>query len=140
MKTTLQAKSVYIIPAILAALMIILACNVALQGQTVKGVINGRSAATMTLQTLDTPKLVVLLTPIFQLSCGVSPTGELQRWPHSINEDIYEQTARAWRMQFYNHLFSHDCLRCPDSLCSASHNAERGTARAPRPGQDGIRC
>jgi OOP family OmpA-OmpF porin len=63
MKTNLQARSVYPVPAILAALMIILAGNVALQGQDVKGVINGRSGATMTLQTVDTPKLVVLLTP-----------------------------------------------------------------------------
>jgi OmpA-OmpF porin, OOP family len=63
MKTNLQTRSVYPVPAILAALMIILAGNVALQGQDVKGVINGRSGATMTLQTVDTPKLVVLLTP-----------------------------------------------------------------------------
>ncbi len=63
MKAILQAKSVYIIPAILAALMIILAGNLAMQGQTVKGVISGRNGATMTLQTVDTPKLVVLLTP-----------------------------------------------------------------------------
>ncbi len=42
---------------------IMLAGNAAMQGQTVKGVINGRSGATMTLQTVDTPKLVVLLTP-----------------------------------------------------------------------------
>jgi outer membrane protein OmpA-like peptidoglycan-associated protein len=34
-----------------------------MQGQTVKGVINGRNGATMTLQTVDAPKLVVLLTP-----------------------------------------------------------------------------
>lgn len=63
MKTNLQAKSVYSTPTILAALMIILGGNVVMQGQTVKGVINGRSGATMTLQTVDTPKLVVLLTP-----------------------------------------------------------------------------
>ena len=31
--------------------------------QSVQGVINGRSGATMTLQTMDAPKLVVLLTP-----------------------------------------------------------------------------
>ena len=31
--------------------------------QSVQGVINGRSGATMTLQTVDAPKLVVLLTP-----------------------------------------------------------------------------
>lgn len=63
MKTNLQAKSVYSIPTILAALMIILGGNVVMQGQTVKGVINGRNGATMTLQTVDSPKLVVLLTP-----------------------------------------------------------------------------
>ena len=63
MKTNLQAKSAYTIPAILATLMIILTGNSAMQGQTVKGVINGRNGATMTLQTVDAPKLVVLLTP-----------------------------------------------------------------------------
>jgi outer membrane protein OmpA-like peptidoglycan-associated protein len=63
MKTNLKAKSVYTIPAILATLMIILAGDMAMQGQNVKGIINGRSGATMTLQTVDTPKLVVLLTP-----------------------------------------------------------------------------
>ena len=50
-------------PPFLRLLMIILAGNAAMQGQTVQGVINGRSGATMTLQTVDTPKLVVLLTP-----------------------------------------------------------------------------
>jgi hypothetical protein len=34
-----------------------------MHGQTVQGVNNGRCGATMTLQTADTPKLVVLLTP-----------------------------------------------------------------------------
>jgi outer membrane protein OmpA-like peptidoglycan-associated protein len=43
--------------------MIVLAGNGVMQGQTVQGVINGRSGATMTLQTADTPKLLVLLTP-----------------------------------------------------------------------------
>jgi outer membrane protein OmpA-like peptidoglycan-associated protein len=46
--------------------MIILAATA--QGQTVKGVINGRSGATMTLQTVDTPKLVVLLTPTTEVN------------------------------------------------------------------------
>jgi hypothetical protein len=59
MKTSLPAKSVFTIPAIVTALMIVLAGSVATQGQTVKGVINGRSGATMTLQTVDTAKLVV---------------------------------------------------------------------------------
>jgi OOP family OmpA-OmpF porin len=63
MRTNLQAKSVYTVPAIVAALMITLAGSAAMQAQTVQGVINGRSGATMTLQTADTPKLVVLLTP-----------------------------------------------------------------------------
>ena len=55
-------KSVSTIPVTLVAL-IILGGSPVMQGQTVKGVINGRSGATMTLQTVDTPKLVVLLTP-----------------------------------------------------------------------------
>lgn len=63
MKTNLQAKSANALPAILVALMIMLAGNVALHAQNVQGVINGRNGATMTLQTTDTPKLVVLLTP-----------------------------------------------------------------------------
>ena len=62
MRTNSWVKSVSTIPVTLAAL-IILAGNAVMQGQTVKGVINGRSGATMTLQTVDTPKLVVLLTP-----------------------------------------------------------------------------
>ena len=61
MKINLKARFVSTNPAVLAALMIILAATA--QGQTVQGVINGRSGATMTLQTADTPKLVVLLTP-----------------------------------------------------------------------------
>ena len=63
MKINFRVKSVSTIPAILAALMISVAGNATMQGQTVQGVINGRSGATMTLQTVDTPKLVVLLTP-----------------------------------------------------------------------------
>ncbi len=63
MRTKLQAKFVYTVPAIVVALMIILAGSATMQGQSVQGVINGRSGATMTLQTADTPKLVVLLTP-----------------------------------------------------------------------------
>ena len=61
MKMNLQARVASTNPAVLAGLMIILAASA--QGQTVQGVINGRSGATMTLQTADTPKLVVLLTP-----------------------------------------------------------------------------
>lgn len=63
MKTHFRMKSVFTIPLILATLMIIPAGNAAAQSQKVQGVINGRSGATMTLQTIDTPKLVVLLTP-----------------------------------------------------------------------------
>jgi OOP family OmpA-OmpF porin len=61
MRFNLQTRFISTNPAILAGLMIIL--TAAAQGQTVQGVINGRSGATMTLQTADTPKLVVLLTP-----------------------------------------------------------------------------
>ena len=61
MQINLRTRRIPSNPAILAGLMIILAATA--QGQTVKGVINGRSGATMTLQTVDTPKLVVLLTP-----------------------------------------------------------------------------
>jgi OmpA-OmpF porin, OOP family len=63
MKTNSRVKSVSAIPAVLATLMIILAGGTAAHGQKVQGVINGRSGATMTLQTTDAPKLVVLLTP-----------------------------------------------------------------------------
>jgi OOP family OmpA-OmpF porin len=62
MRINSWVKSVSTIPVTLVAL-IILAGSAATQGQTVKGVINGRSGATMTLQTVDTAKLVVLLTP-----------------------------------------------------------------------------
>ncbi len=61
MKINLQARFASPHPAVLAGLMIVLAATA--QGQTVQGVINGRSGATMTLQTADAPKLVVLLTP-----------------------------------------------------------------------------
>ena len=61
MKINLQARFASPHPAVLLGLMIVLAATA--QGQTVQGVINGRSGATMTLQTADAPKLVVLLTP-----------------------------------------------------------------------------
>jgi outer membrane protein OmpA-like peptidoglycan-associated protein len=67
MKTDSLTKSVSAIPVVLATLMIILAGGVSAHGQKVKGVINGRSGATMTIQTADTPKLVVLLTPTTQV-------------------------------------------------------------------------
>jgi outer membrane protein OmpA-like peptidoglycan-associated protein len=63
MKINFKVKLAYALPTIVAALMIVLAGNGVMQGQTVQGVINGRSGATMTLQTADTPKLLVLLTP-----------------------------------------------------------------------------
>jgi len=63
MRISSWVKSVSSIPVTLAALMISVAGNATMQGQTVQGVINGRSGATMTIQTADTPKLVVLLTP-----------------------------------------------------------------------------
>lgn len=63
MKTCCRVKSVSNMPAILAALIVILSGSAMMRGQSVKGVINGRSGATLTLQTVDTPKLVVLLTP-----------------------------------------------------------------------------
>ncbi len=63
MKTNHPAKSVFTIPTVLLALTIILAGNTTAESQTVQGVINGRSGATMTMQTADTAKLVVLLTP-----------------------------------------------------------------------------
>jgi len=53
--------------AILAATILLAFGPVAAQGQAVSGVINGRSGATMTIQTPDTPKLVVLLTPDTQV-------------------------------------------------------------------------
>jgi OOP family OmpA-OmpF porin len=62
MRTNSRVKSVSAMPAVLAILMIILTVGTAAYGQKVQGVINGRSGATMTLQTVDTPKLVVLLT------------------------------------------------------------------------------
>ena len=63
MRINSWVKSVSTIPVTLVALMISVAGNATMQGQSVQGVINGRSGATMTLQTADTPKLVVLLTP-----------------------------------------------------------------------------
>lgn len=67
MKTTIRVKSIFAIPATLSAFLIMLVGSTA-QGQKVSGVINGRSGATMTLKTVDTPKLVVLLTPTTEVS------------------------------------------------------------------------
>ncbi len=46
-----------------ATVVTLLAGGAAARAQSVQGVINGRNGATMTIQTTDTPKLVVLLTP-----------------------------------------------------------------------------
>jgi OmpA-OmpF porin, OOP family len=62
MKIDSRTKSISAIPVVLATLMILLAGGVAAHAQKVQGVINGRSGATMTIQTADSPKLVVLLT------------------------------------------------------------------------------
>jgi OmpA-OmpF porin, OOP family len=62
-KTNVSAKAVFTIPAMVVALLFMFAGNAVAHGQTVQGVINGRSGATMTIQTADTPKLLILLTP-----------------------------------------------------------------------------
>jgi OOP family OmpA-OmpF porin len=67
MKTLARRKSISAIPVVLATLTIMLTGGLAAHGQKVQGVINGRSGATMTLQTADSPKLVVLLTPTTQV-------------------------------------------------------------------------
>jgi outer membrane protein OmpA-like peptidoglycan-associated protein len=59
----INLKSVLTLPTAVVALCTLFAGATASQGQNVQGVINGRSGATMTIQTVDTPKLVVLLTP-----------------------------------------------------------------------------
>jgi OOP family OmpA-OmpF porin len=64
MKTKQQGRFSFTAILFATALAIQLtACAVIAHAQSVQGVINGRSGATMTLQTADTPKLVVLLTP-----------------------------------------------------------------------------
>jgi OmpA-OmpF porin, OOP family len=63
MKANTRMKSAPGLPAIMTMLLLFLAGGAAARGQKVQGVINGRSGATMTIQTADTPKLVVLLTP-----------------------------------------------------------------------------
>jgi OOP family OmpA-OmpF porin len=66
MKTTIRVKFIFAMSATLTMLLMMLAGSTA-HGQKVSGVINGRNGATMTLQTADTPKLVVLLTPTTQV-------------------------------------------------------------------------
>jgi OOP family OmpA-OmpF porin len=63
LKTIVSAKAVFTIPTMVVAFLFAFAGNAVTYGQTVQGVINGRSGATMTIQTADVPKLVVLLTP-----------------------------------------------------------------------------
>ena len=60
---TRQLRLLLAMSALLVGMAILLTGGAAAHGQTVQGVINGRNGATMTLQTADTPKLVVLLTP-----------------------------------------------------------------------------
>jgi OOP family OmpA-OmpF porin len=68
MNTNFRARYFRAILASLAAIAIPMLIGVAsAQGQSVQGVINGRSGATMTLQTTDAPNLVVLLTPMTQV-------------------------------------------------------------------------
>jgi OmpA-OmpF porin, OOP family len=68
MKIKLRARYPFTVSAVSAAIAIALSMwAVSAQGQSVQGVINGRSGATMTLQTVDTPHLVVLLTPTTQV-------------------------------------------------------------------------
>jgi OmpA-OmpF porin, OOP family len=68
MNTNLRVKSLRAALASLAIVAIpMLIGVVTAQAQSVQGVINGRSGATMTLQTADAPNLVVLLTPTTQV-------------------------------------------------------------------------
>jgi OmpA-OmpF porin, OOP family len=62
---TWQARNVSITSMILATVALL--AGVTAKAQSVQGVINGRSGATMTLQTPDAPKLIVLLTPTTQV-------------------------------------------------------------------------
>ncbi len=62
---TWQAKNVSVASTILAAIALLAGATA--KAQSVQGVINGRSGATMTLQTPDAPKLIVLLTPTTQV-------------------------------------------------------------------------
>jgi OmpA-OmpF porin, OOP family len=62
---TWQVKNVSVASTILAAIALLAGATA--KAQSVQGVINGRSGATMTLQTPDAPKLTVLLTPTTQV-------------------------------------------------------------------------
>jgi OmpA-OmpF porin, OOP family len=68
MRTQRQRRFSFAVILFAAALVAFLAAGPAsAHAQTVQGVINGRSGATMTLQTADSPSLVVVLTPTTQV-------------------------------------------------------------------------
>jgi OOP family OmpA-OmpF porin len=68
MRNSLQTRTAFATYAILAAVAISLnICVATAQGQSVQGVINGRSGATMTIQTTGGPNVIVLLTPTTQV-------------------------------------------------------------------------
>jgi len=62
MTSTRQLRLLLAMPALLTGMAILLTHSAAAHGQTTQGVITGRSGATMTLQTQDAGKVVVLLT------------------------------------------------------------------------------
>jgi OmpA-OmpF porin, OOP family len=67
MRTNLRTRCSRAVVAIAAIAIPLIIGSASAQGQSVQGVINGRSGATMTLQTTDAPNLVVLLTPMTQV-------------------------------------------------------------------------
>src|SRR5271170_321855 len=67
MKIYLQHRSSIAPVVATAAAIVFIIGVVSAQGQSVQGVINGRSGATMTLQTTGGPNVVVLLTPTTQV-------------------------------------------------------------------------
>jgi len=62
MTNTRQMRLLLAMSALLVGMAILLSGAAVAHGQTTQGVINGRSGATMTIQTQDASKLVVLLT------------------------------------------------------------------------------
>jgi len=67
MKTNLQVRFSRAAAAVLAAAISLITGVASAQGQSIQGVINGRSGATMTVQTAGGPNVVVLLTPTTQV-------------------------------------------------------------------------
>jgi OmpA-OmpF porin, OOP family len=67
MKTNLQVRFSRATAAVLAAAISLITGVASAQGQSIQGVINGRSGATMTVQTAGGPNVVVLLTPTTQV-------------------------------------------------------------------------